>query len=98
MSQTWDVQMVGPISAGTLLHFRPSSEPDRQAMPATGDTLRFSDGGRSVEGNVLSRSAQTVDVDVAGHGVITIQPAPTYHPGRGSGTQNEVQILQWVIV
>lgn len=98
MTQTWDVNFLGRFQTGTALYLTPPQHAER-AMPEVGDTFRFTGGeGTGVEGRVVGRSAQTVDVEVSGQGVITIQPAPSYHPGRGSGTQNEVQTAQWVIV
>lgn len=98
MAQTWDVNFLGSFQPGTALYLTPPQHAERPA-PEVGDTFRFTGGGRSgVEGRVVARSAQTVDVEVSDQGVVTIQPAPSYHPGRGSGTQNEVQTAQWVIV
>ena len=98
MAQTWDVDCLGHIQPGTTLYLTPPPEAER-AMPDVGDTFRFKGGERGgVEGRVVARSARTVDVEVSGQGLVTIQPAPSYHPGRGSGTQNEVQTVQWVVV
>lgn len=99
MSNLWDFRFIGSFQPGTLLHLAAGPKSGHDAMPAVGDTFHFASSDKKVaQGNVVGRSAQTIDVNVAGHGLVTIQPAPSYHPGRGSGTQNEVQISQWVIV
>ncbi|MBE7197029.1 MAG: hypothetical protein INR70_04400 [Parafilimonas terrae] len=97
MAQAWDVHLLGTIQAGTLLYLTPTAQSGSQATPDVGDTVRLRGGDTSLRGQVVARQPQTVDVEIEGRGLITVQPAPSYHPGRGSGTQNEVLTLQWVV-
>lgn len=98
MAQSWDAHLTGTIQAGTVLHLT-TSEPNNQTTPAIGDTLRITNSDNTLtRGEVVSRFVRIVDVEVEGHGLVTIQPAPTNLLARLSRPLTGVRTSKWVIV
>jgi hypothetical protein len=98
MTQNWNAHFTDAIQGGTVLHLA-TSQSNHQTTPAIGDTFRITISDNTLtRGEVVSRFARTVDVEVEGHGLITIRPAPTKLLARRSRASSGVRISKWVIV
>jgi hypothetical protein len=98
MAQKWDAHMTGAIQAGTLLHLAASQSDDR-TTPAIGDTFSITNSDNTLSrGDVVSRFSRTVDVEVEGHGLVTIRPAPINFLARRSKSPTGGRTSKWIIV
>jgi hypothetical protein len=98
VAQSWDAHLTGTIQAGTVLYLA-TARSNNQKTPAIGDTFRITNRDNTLtRGDVVSRFVRIVDVEVEGHGLVTIQPAPTNLLARLSRSLTGVRTSKWVIV